>query len=151
MELRQRLIDDMKAAMKAKDAVRLSTLRMVRSSILNKDKEGRGELDETGILALIGSLIKQRRDAAEQYRSGGREELAAKEEQEIAILQEYLPKPFTEEELTALIADTLTELNARSIKDLGRVMKTLKERIAGRAEMSRVSAIAKGLLTQPPP
>ncbi|MBF0189221.1 MAG: GatB/YqeY domain-containing protein [Magnetococcales bacterium] len=147
MEIRQRLTDDLKEAMKAKETARVNTLRMVRAAVLNKEKSGQGIPDDAAVIAIIRSQIKQRRDSAEAFRGGDREDAALKEEQEITILETYLPQALSDEEIETLIDAALNELGATTMKQMGQVMGLLKKRTDGRAEMGKLSALVKQRLS----
>lgn len=146
MELKLRLQDDIKTAMRGGDKLGLITLRMLSAAIKQREIDERVVLDDTQVLAVVEKLIKQRREAATQYEAGNRPDLAAKELAEIALLQAYLPEPLSESELDALIEGALAETGAASIKDMGRIMAALKPAIQGRADMAIVSARVKGRL-----
>lgn len=137
--LRERLDEDLKAAARAKDEPRLTLIRALKSAITYKEIELGQALDEAGVLAVIGSMVKQRRDSVEQFTKGGRAELAARESAEISHLQGYLPQQLSPQELAALVDAAVLEAGAKSPKEMGAVMKLLKPRIAGRAEGKAVS------------
>lgn len=147
MSLTEQLNQDMKAAMKARQADRLGTIRQLRSAIKNKEIELRQPLDDTAILAVIGTLVKQRRESAQLYRDNDRPELAAKEEAELAILQEYLPAQLSEADLRAIIAAVIAATGAESLKDIGKVMPQVMARTKGAAEGRLVNQIVKELLS----
>ncbi|MFO7576384.1 MAG: GatB/YqeY domain-containing protein [Pelovirga sp.] len=147
MSLTEQLNQDMKAAMKARQADRLGTIRQLRSAIKNKEIELRQPLDDTAILAVIGTLVKQRRESAQLYRDNDRPELAAKEEAELAILQEYLPAQLSETDLRAVIAEVIAASGADSLKDIGRVMPQVLARTKGTADGRLVNQIVKELLS----
>jgi uncharacterized protein YqeY len=136
------LIDDisaaMTAAMKAKDQARLAPLRMVKAALMNREVEKGRALDDTEAQQVVASLIKQRRDSVEQFLKGGREELAARETAEIAVLEAYLPPAVDPAEIEGAVDDSIRELNATSAKDFGRVMKAVMGRLAGRGVDGRV-------------
>ena len=146
MDLKLRLQDDIKTAMRGGDKLGLITLRMLSAAIKQREIDERVVLDDTQVLAVVEKLIKQRREAATQYEAGNRADLAAKELAEIALLQAYLPEPLSEAELDTLIEGALAETGAASIKDMGRIMAALKPVIQGRADMAIVSARVKGRL-----
>ena len=146
MDLKLRLQDDIKTAMRGGDKLGLITLRMFSAAIKQREIDERIVLDEAQVIAVVEKLIKQRREAATQYEAGNRADLAAKELAEIALLQAYLPEPLSEAELDALIEGALAETSASSIKDMGRIMAALKPAIQGRADMAIVSARVKGRL-----
>lgn len=146
MDLKLRLQDDIKTAMRGGDKLGLITLRMFSAAIKQREIDERIVLDEAQVIAVVEKLIKQRREAATQYEAGNRADLAAKELAEIALLQAYLPEPLSEAELDTLIEGALAETDAASIKDMGRIMAALKPVIQGRADMAIVSARVKGRL-----
>jgi uncharacterized protein YqeY len=145
MTLRERLDQDMKAALKAKEDLRLQVIRGVKSAVRYREVEGEKAvvLDEPGILQVIGSEIKKRRDSVEQYRAGGREDLAKKEEAEIAVLQGYLPAQLSAEELARKVEEAIARTGAKGPKDMGAVMKALLPEVQGRAEGKAVSELVK--------
>ncbi|MBF0136747.1 MAG: GatB/YqeY domain-containing protein [Magnetococcus sp. DMHC-1] len=147
MDLRQRITQDLKEAMKAQDAERLSAIRMLRAAILNLDKSGQEDTGESALFGVVRTLIKQRRESVTAFRQAGREDQANKEEREAAILESYLPKAIGSDELEKLVKDVIAECGANNPKDMGRVMKILKDRVAGQAEMGQVSAMVKAALT----
>lgn len=147
MSLKQRITTDLTAAMKAKDAERTSTLRMVKAAVMNKEIEKGGELTEEELAKAFQSLVKQRRDSVEQYEKAGREELAAKERAEIAIIEEYLPQSASHEEIERAVAEAMAETGASSMKEMGAVMRAVQGRLAGRSADGRtVSEIVKAKL-----
>ncbi|MDH3974895.1 MAG: GatB/YqeY domain-containing protein [Deltaproteobacteria bacterium] len=143
MALKAQLTEDMKAALKGRDQFKLDTLRMVISAVKNKEIEKKGELPDDVITTLIGTLVKQRKEAAQLYRQGGRDDLAGKEEQEIDILKVYLPEQMSEEALGKVVEAVIGETGASSMADMGKVMKGVMARVAGKADGSLVSAIVK--------
>ena len=145
MGLRERLDADLKVAMKAKDELKLSVVRMLKSAVRYREVEGEKAvtLDEAGILQVVATEIKRRRDSVEQYRAGGREDLARKEEAEIAILQGYLPAQLSRAELEAKVDEVVARLGAKGPKDMGAVMKALLQEVQGRAEGKAVSDLVK--------
>ena len=145
--LPQRLDDDLKVAAKARDALRLAVIRGLKSAIQYKEIELGGPLDDAGVLQVVGTLIKQRRDAAEQFQRGHRPELAAREEEEIGVLQGYLPAQLTAPELAELVTAAIAEAGATGPRDMGAVMKLLKPRVAGRAEGKAVSEAVQAKLS----
>jgi uncharacterized protein len=145
--LKQRILDDVKAAMKAKDKARLGTLRLITSAIKQREVDERTELDDSQVLAILDKMIKQRRDSIKQYESAGRQELADQEKSEIVIIEDYLPAGLSEEEIATMIETALQEVGATGIQDMGKVMGKLKPQMQGRADMGRVSALIKQKLT----
>jgi uncharacterized protein len=148
--VRERIDADLKDAMRSKNELTTSVLRMLKSAVKYKEVEpgATGPLDEASILQVIGTLIKQRRDSVEQFKSGGRPELAEKEEQEIAVLQNYLPKQLSADELRAEVQAAITEAGAKSAKDMGAVMKVLTPKLQGRAEGRAISEEVKNQLSK---
>lgn len=146
MNLKTRILDDVKTAMKARAAARLSTLRMLTAAMKQKEVDERVELDDAAVLAIVEKLIKQRREAISQFEAGGRADLAAAERAEIEVLSAYLPAPLSEAEVDAAIVGALVEAGAQTAKDMGRVMALLKPRLAGRADFAQVSARVKARL-----
>ncbi|MBU6439029.1 MAG: GatB/YqeY domain-containing protein [Betaproteobacteria bacterium] len=146
-QLKTRIQDDMKAAMRAKDTARLGTVRMLLAAVKQREVDERIELDDAAVLAVIERMIKQRRDAITQFEAGGRADLAAAETAEIGVLEPYLPARLGGEELDAEIRAAIAELGLGAPQDLGKLMPVLKPRLAGRADMAQVSARAKALLS----
>jgi uncharacterized protein len=147
MSLKEKIISDMTAAMKAKDAARTSTLRMVKAAITNREKDGGGELGDEDVMKLLRSQVKQRRDSVEQYQKGGRPELADKELAEIAVIEEYLPQAASQDEIDAAVAAAISETGASSMKDMGAVMKAVMPKLAGKnADGKAVSEAVKAKL-----
>jgi uncharacterized protein len=148
MSLKQRITGDMTAAMKARDAARTSTLRMVKAAVQNREIEKGGELTEEEMTRALQSLVKQRRDSVEQYERGGRAELAEKERAEIAVIEEYLPRAATREEIERAVEEAIAETGASSMKQMGAVMKAAQARLAGRSADGRtVSEVVKARLS----
>jgi uncharacterized protein len=147
MNLKQQLTEAMKTAMKAKDSLRLSVVRMILAAVKNREIEQRRELDDEAVLGVLTTLAKQRREAAQAYRDGGREDLAAKEEAELAMLQDFLPAPLTRDELVALIERAVVEAAAGGMKDMGKVMKIVSAETLGRADGKTVSDLVKARLS----
>ena len=138
MSLKQQIISDLTASMKAQDAARTSTLRMVKAAFMNREIEKGGELDDEDMLKLLRSLVKQRRDSVEQYENGGRQELADKEKSEIVVIEAYLPQAASRDEIEKAIDAVLAETGATSMKDMGRVMKAAQTALAGKNADGRV-------------
>ncbi len=148
MSLRERIVSDMTAAMKARDAARTSTLRMVKAAVMNREIEKGGELTEEELTKAMQSLVKQRRDSVEQYEKAGRDELAAKERAEIAVIEEYLPRAATPEEIERAVSEAVAEVGATSMKEMGAVMKAAQARLAGKSADGRaVSEMVKAKLS----
>ena len=150
MTISERIIQDMTLAMKAREEHRLSTLRMVKSAIKNKEIDKRAPLDDQEAMAVLNTLIKQRRDSIEQFTKGGRKELADKEAAEIAIIEAYLPKAAGAEEITAMVRAVISEMGSPTIKDMGMVMKNTMAKFATsgtRVDGKIVSETVKKLLS----
>jgi len=143
MQLRERLTAQMKEAMKSRDTLRLSAIRMVLSSVKNRDIELRREMNDAEIIETIGTLCKQRRESIRLFKEAGRQELVDKEEAELALLIEFLPQQLTREELEALVDKAIAETSATSGKDMGKVMKALMPDVTGRADGKLVSEVVK--------
>jgi uncharacterized protein len=148
MSLKERVTSDMTAAMKSKEAARLSTLRMVKAAAQNREIEKGGELTDEEMTKLLQSLVKQRRDSVEQYEKAGRAELAEKERAEIAVIEEYLPQAATREEIERAVEEAVAETGASTLKEMGAVMKAALARLAGRnADGRAVSEAVKRKLS----
>jgi len=132
MSLKDQIISDMTAAMKAQDAARTSTLRMVKAAIMNREKDGGGAITDEDVLKLLRSQVKQRRDSVEQYQKAGRPELADKEIAEIAVIETYLPQAASEAEIERAVSEAISETGASSMKDMGAVMKAVMPKLAGK-------------------
>ena len=146
MSLKEKLVADMKERMKAKDAPALDCIRMVLAAIKNKELEKRAELADADVMAVLQTLAKQRQESIDMYRQGGRPELAAKEETELRLIQSYLPQQLSDGELAKLVAEAIAETGAAKPADMGRVMKALQPKVAGRADGRRVSEAVKKTL-----
>ena len=143
MALREKLDEDLKSAMRAKDSLRMNTVRALKSAVKYREIELMKPLDDAGILGVVSTEIKRRRDSVEQYRAGNRPDLADKEEAEIKILQEFLPQQLTREEVEAKVAEAITRVGAQGPKDMGAVMKALLPEVQGRADGKVVSELVK--------
>lgn len=147
MSLKQRITDDLTAAMKAQEAARLSTLRMIKAAMMNRQIEKGGDLTEAEMLKMLQSLVKQRHDSVEQFEKAGRMELAAKERAEIAVIEAYLPQAATREEIEQAVVEAIGETGATSMREMGAVMKAAQARLVNRAADGRtVSEIVKSKL-----
>ena len=146
--LKDRILEDVKDAMRARDKARLGTLRMVTAAIKQREIDGRtSPLDDAPVVAVLEKMLKQRRESASQYDSAGRDDLAAAEREEIAIIETYMPRGLDPAEIDAMIAAAIDDTGATTMKDMGRVMGLLKPRVQGRADMSMVSATVKARLS----
>ncbi len=147
MSLNQKINEDLKVAMKARESVRVSCLRMLKTALKNKQIEKGRELEDKEIEAVVSSLIRKGKEAVKEFRNGGREELAVREEQEIEIFYDYLPRQLAPEEIEKTLREVISELSAESPKDMGKVMKAAMARMSGQAQGKEVSEIAGRLLS----
>ncbi|WP_374673454.1 GatB/YqeY domain-containing protein [Ideonella sp.] len=148
MSLKDRITDDMKAAMRAKEADRLSTIRMLLAACKQKEVDERIELDDAAVVGIVDKLIKQRKDSIAAFQQAGRTDLADKETAEVAVLSAYLPQRLGAEEIAAEVRALVAELGAAGPGDMGKVMGAAKARLAGKADMALVSAAVKQALAQ---
>ena len=147
MTLKARIQEDMKSAMRAGEKDKLANIRMVMAAIKQREVDERIELDDAQVLSVIDKMVKQRRESITQFAAGGRADLVAKEEAELRLLSAYLPVPLSDAELEALISEAVSATGAASIKDMGKVMATIKAKAAGRADMGAVGARIKARLS----
>lgn len=146
MTLKARITEDMKTAMKAKDAARLGAIRLLLAAIKQKEVDERVDMDDAAIIAVIDKQMKQRRDSVSQYEAAGRQDLADKEKAEMDVFAAYLPQPLADAEIDALIHDAIAATAAAGMGDMGKVMGVLRPQLAGRADMGAVSARIKSAL-----
>jgi hypothetical protein len=146
MTLKARLTDDMKTAMKAKDAQRLGAVRLALAAIKQREVDERKDLSDADVLAVLEKMIKQRRDSIQQYTAGGRKDLADQEQFEIDVLAGYLPQQASEAEVDQVIAEAIAATGAKGVADMGKVMGQVKAKLTGRADMGQVSARVKARL-----
>ena len=144
--LKDQLTADMKEAMRSKDKERLGTVRLILAAIKQREVDERIELDDAQVLAVLDKMVKQRRDSIKQYKDAGRDELAAVEEAEIAVIQAYLPAALSDEEIDTLIEEAISSSGASGMQDMGKVMGQLKPKLQGRADMGQVSGKIKARL-----
>lgn len=144
--LKERITEDMKAAMRAKEAERLGAIRMLTAAIKQKEVDERVELDDAGVVGIVDKLLKQRKDSIDAFQKAGRQDLADKEQAEVAVLQAYLPARLSQEEIAAEVKAIVAELGAKGPGDMGKVMGAVKQRLAGKADMGQVSAAVKAAL-----
>jgi uncharacterized protein len=147
MSLKDRVTEDMKAAMRARDSERLGTIRMITAAIKQREVDERITLDDTQVLSVIEKMIKTRKESIAQFKSGGRDDLVARETREIELLQGYLPSQLSEGEVDALIGEAIAESGATSIKEMGKAMALFKQRAQGRTDMAAASAKLKAKLS----
>ncbi|MCU7863158.1 MAG: GatB/YqeY domain-containing protein [Candidatus Thiodiazotropha sp. (ex Lucinoma borealis)] len=141
--LKEQILDDVKAAMKAKEKALLGTLRLITAAIKQREVDERIELDDTQVLAILDKMIKQRRDSVSQYENADRQELADQEKREIAIIETYMPAGLSDEEVATMIDSAISEIDAKGMQDMGKVMGLLKPQMQGRADMSKVSGLVR--------
>ena len=148
MSLKEQISEDMKAAMRAKDSGRLATIRLLTAAIKQKEVDERIELNDDQVLSTIEKMIKQRKDSITQFEAGGRQDLADIEKAELAVLAAYMPAQLSDAEVQAEVAAAVAAVGAAGPQDMGKVMGVLKPRLAGRADMTAVSALVKAALTK---
>jgi hypothetical protein len=146
VSLKVRITDDMKAAMRARDAPRLGTIRLLLAAMKQKEVDERVELTDTDVISIIEKMIKQRRDSITQFEAGSRKDLADAEKFEITVLAAYMPQALSEAEIAAAIAEAVQASGAKAMSDMGKVMAVIKPKLAGRADMGKVSALVKAKL-----
>ncbi|MDP3844267.1 MAG: GatB/YqeY domain-containing protein [Oxalobacteraceae bacterium] len=148
MGLKQQITEDMKAAMRAKDSVKLGAIRMLTAAIKQKEVDERIEVTDAHVLAIVEKMIKQRKDSISQFEAGGRQDLADIEKTELAILSVYMPAALSDAEVQAAVAAAIAEVGAAGPQDMGKLMAVLKPKLAGRADMTAVSALVKAALSK---
>lgn len=148
MTLKEQITEDMKTAMRAKDAARLGAIRLLLAAIKQKEVDERIVMDDVAVVAVVEKALKQRRDSVAQYEAGNRQDLADQEKFEIGVLSAYMPQALSAEEVAAVITATVAELGAKGTSDMGKVMAAVKAKLAGRADMGQVSGLVKAALTR---
>jgi uncharacterized protein YqeY len=146
MSLKERITDDMKAAMRARDTERLGTIRLLTAAMKQKEVDERVELDDVAVIGIVDKMLKQRKDSIEAFEKAGRTDLADKEKAEVTVLQAYLPARLSADEIAAQVKAIVAELGAKGPGDMGKVMGAVKARLAGKADMGQVSAAVKAAL-----
>ena len=146
MSLKERITEDMKAAMRAKDTQRLGTIRLLTAAMKQKEVDERVELDDVAVIGIVDKMLKQRKDSIEAFEKAARQDLADKEKAEVAVLQAYLPARLSADEVAAEVKAIVAELGAKGPGDMGKVMGAVKSRLAGKADMGQVSAAVKAAL-----
>ena len=146
MTLKERITEDMKVAMKARETERLAAIRLLLAAMKQKEVDERVELTDADVLAVIDKMLKQRRDSISQFDAAGRTDLSEKEKFEVSVLQAYMPQGFSDAEVAAIIDAVIAETGASGAKDMGKVMGVIKPKMAGRADMGKVSALIKAKL-----
>ncbi len=144
--LKDRLVDDMKSAMRAKEKDRLMTVRTILAAIKQQEVDTREDVDEAGVLAILDKQSKQRRESISQFSKAGRDDLVAQEELELGFIQEYLPEPLSDADVQSLIKEAIDATGAQSMKDMGKVMSHIKPKAQGRADMGKISGLIKAAL-----
>ena len=147
MTLKKKMDQEMILATKAKDKIRLSALRLLKSGLHNREIDLKRELNEAEFLQLLSAMVKQRKDSIEQFEKGGRTDLVEKEEAELKVIQEFMPTPMSETELDAMIAEAIRETDAASVRDMGKVMATLMPKVTGKADGKMVGEKVKARLS----
>jgi len=147
MSLKERIQEDVKQAMRARDKERIGTLRMVSAAIKQVEVDTREDLDDAGVTAVLDKMAKQRRESLEQYEKAGRDDLAAQERYELEVLADYLPEPLSEAELDALVGEAISATGAEGMQDMGKVMGVLKPQVQGRADMKALSGVVRARLS----
>lgn len=140
MDLKARIMDDMKSAMRSKDTARLESIRMIRAAIQRREVDERIALDDAGVLQVLQKMLKQARDSVTQFEAGGRDDLASRERASIVVLESYLPEPLNDADLDRLIDEAIEHSGAATVRDMGKVMGTLKPKVEGRADMAALGA-----------
>ncbi|MCG7532333.1 GatB/YqeY domain-containing protein [Psychrobium sp. MM17-31] len=146
MELKAQLSEQMKVAMRNKEKLRLKTIRMAQAAVKQIEIDEQTTLDDEAVLAVLVKMVKQRRDAAQQYIEADRQDLAEVEQQEITVIEEFLPKPLTDDEINTLIKAAIEEAGATSMQQMGKVMGLLKPQVQGRADLGKISGLIKAAL-----
>jgi len=146
MNLRDRVNEDMKTAMKAREADKLGTLRLLLAAMKQREVDERITLDDAGVIAVVEKMIKQRKDSIAQYEKAARQDLADKEKYEISVIEVYLPKQMSQAEVEAIVAEAIAASGAKGAADMGKVMGIVKPKLAGKADMGRVSGLVKAKL-----
>ncbi|MBU0593835.1 MAG: GatB/YqeY domain-containing protein [Gammaproteobacteria bacterium] len=147
MSLRERITEDMKTAMRAKDTPRLGAIRLLQAAIKQREVDERIELDDAQVVAVIEKMLKQRRDSISQYEAANRNDLADVEKFEVSVLQTYMPQALSDAEVEQMVVDAVAASGAAGVKDMGKVMAAVKPQVAGRADMGKVSALIKAKLS----
>ena len=147
MGLKQKITEDMKAAMRAGDSKRRDTIRLLQAAIKQREVDERIELDDATVVSVIEKMLKQRKDSITQYESAGRDDLAQVEKDEVAIFNDYMPQALTDAEIEALVMEAVSSTEAKGMQDMGKVMAVLKPKLAGRADMGQVSALVKSRIS----
>lgn len=146
MSLKAQITEDMKTAMRARDAARLNAIRLILAALKQKEVDERIELDDAAVLAILDKMLKQRRDSITQYQAAGRADLVQQEEFEVSVLQHYMPQPLSAQDISALVEQAVQSTGAVAMQDMARVMALVRPQVAGRADMGQVSTLVKARL-----
>ncbi len=146
-DLKHRITEDMKSAMRNKEKLRLLTVRTILAAIKQQEVDTRKEVDDTAILAILDKMCKQRRESISQFKKAGRDDLVEQEAAELEVIQVYLPEPLSDDELQTLVVEAMTQTGATSMRDMGKVMAFIKPKAQGRADMGKISGIIKSQLS----
>lgn len=146
MTLKERITEDMKSAMRAKDKDRLKTIRLILAAVKQQEVDNQSEVDDTAILAILDKLVKQRRESIKQYDDAGRDDLSIIEQEEVKVIQDYLPEQLSQSEIDVLVKEAVSATGAESMRDMGKVMAYIKPKAQGRADMGAISALIKSNL-----
>lgn len=147
MSLKERITEDMKTAMRARDSARLGTIRLILAALKQKEVDERVVLDDAAVLAILDKMVKQRKDSISQFEAAGRTDLANQEKQELAVLQDYMPQALSPQEIEAIVKAAVVESGASGMQDMSRVMALVRPQLAGRADMGQVSGLVKAALS----
>jgi len=147
MSLDERLVEEMKQSMRSNDKLRLSTIRMIRNAVKNKEIDQRKKLDDEGIFKVIQGMVRKGEESIEQFQTGGRMDLVEKEKQEIGILKSFLPQPLSQEEILKMIEQSIEETQSSSLKDLGKVMKSVMPKLEGKADGKLINQLVRNKLS----
>ena len=147
MSLKQKITEDMKAAMRSGDTKQRDTIRLLQAAIKQREVDERIELDDSAVIAVIEKMLKQRRDSIAQYEAAQRQDLVNVEKDEISVLSVYMPQALSKSEIEVLIAEAISEVGAKGMQDMGKIMALLKPKLAGRADMAQVSSLIKGKIS----
>lgn len=147
MSLKQKITEDMKVAMRAGDAKRRDTIRLLQAAIKQREVDERIELDDAAVVAAIEKMLKQRKDSITQYETAGRNDLADIEKEEVVVLSAYMPQALSDSEIESLVNEAVSSSGAKGMQDMGKVMAILKPNLAGRADMGKVSTLVKGKIS----
>lgn len=147
MSLKEKLLSDLKDSMKNKEKVRKNTITMIRAAILQEEKDKKVDLDDRGIIAIASKQLKQRKDSLEDFKKAGRDDLIELTEEEIKVIEDYLPQQLSEDEVKSIVEETIKEINATSLKDMGKIMSSVMPKVAGQADGKLVNKVVREILS----